>query len=167
MGDTSSLDFMRSRKVFEINPDHEIIKGLNVSSQHAVGYLTCWSNLEVLKVAYILMIHCDNSVILDQVPLGCSILTNFNLQMQVACRNNPDDSEALKVLDVLFETAMISSGFTVSTLLFSISLTSLNFFFMSQNPLLLFCCLNLCFISGNMSMARPYLISFSQNREKK
>ncbi|PAN21157.1 hypothetical protein PAHAL_3G446000 [Panicum hallii] len=59
MGDTSSLDFMRSRKVFEINPEHEIIKGLNV-----------------------------------------------------ACRSNPDDPEALKVLDVLFETAMISSGFT-------------------------------------------------------
>nr|CAB3462199.1 unnamed protein product [Digitaria exilis] len=59
MGDTSSLDFMRSRKVFEINPEHEIIKGLNA-----------------------------------------------------ACRNNPDDPEALKVLDVLFETAMISSGFT-------------------------------------------------------
>jgi hypothetical protein len=32
MGDTSSLDFMRSRKVFEINPEHEIIKGLNVSA---------------------------------------------------------------------------------------------------------------------------------------
>jgi heat shock protein 90kDa beta len=32
MGDTSSLDFMRSRKVFEINPEHEIIKGLNVST---------------------------------------------------------------------------------------------------------------------------------------
>ncbi|XP_062203736.1 heat shock protein 90-6, mitochondrial-like [Phragmites australis] len=59
MGDTSSLDFMRSRKVFEINPEHEIIKGLNA-----------------------------------------------------ACRNNPDDPEALKALDVLFETAMISSGFT-------------------------------------------------------
>ncbi|CAN6338438.1 unnamed protein product [Urochloa humidicola] len=59
MGDTSSLDFMRSRKIFEINPEHEIIKSLNV-----------------------------------------------------ACRNNPDDPEALKVLDVLFETAMISSGFT-------------------------------------------------------
>lgn len=50
---------------------------------------------------------------------------NFNSKMQVACRNNPEDPEALKVLDVLFETAMISSGFTVSTLLFSISLTSL------------------------------------------
>jgi hypothetical protein len=37
MGDTSSLDFMRSRKVFEINPEHEIIKGLNVSSQPALG----------------------------------------------------------------------------------------------------------------------------------
>ena len=36
MGDTSSLDFMRSRKVFEINPEHEIIKALNVSSQPAV-----------------------------------------------------------------------------------------------------------------------------------
>ncbi|ONM33566.1 Heat shock protein 90-6, mitochondrial [Zea mays] len=59
MGDTASLDFMRSRKVFEINPEHEIIKALNV-----------------------------------------------------ACRNNPDDPEALKALDVLFETAMISSGFS-------------------------------------------------------
>ncbi|CAD6267704.1 unnamed protein product [Miscanthus lutarioriparius] len=59
MGDTSSLDFMRSRKVFEINPEHEIIKALNA-----------------------------------------------------ACRNNPDDPEALKALDVLFETAMISSGFS-------------------------------------------------------
>ncbi|KAL5206320.1 hypothetical protein ABZP36_034529 [Zizania latifolia] len=59
MGDTSSLDFMRSRKVFEINPEHEIIKGLNA-----------------------------------------------------ACRSNPDDPEALKAVDILFETAMISSGFT-------------------------------------------------------
>ncbi|OEL18284.1 Heat shock protein 90-6, mitochondrial [Dichanthelium oligosanthes] len=59
LGDTSSLDFMRSRRVFEINPEHEIIKSLNV-----------------------------------------------------ACRNNPDDPEALKALDVLFETALISSGFT-------------------------------------------------------
>ena len=35
--------------------------------------------------------------------------------MQVACRNNPDDPEAVKALDVLFETAMISSGFSVGT----------------------------------------------------
>ena len=40
MGDTSSLDFMRSRKVFEINPEHEIIKALNVSSQPAVVSLS-------------------------------------------------------------------------------------------------------------------------------
>ncbi|BAF29901.1 heat shock protein 90-6, mitochondrial [Oryza sativa Japonica Group] len=59
MGDMSSLDFMRSRKVFEINPEHEIIKGLNA-----------------------------------------------------ACRANPDDPEALKAVDILFETSMISSGFT-------------------------------------------------------
>ncbi|XBI79409.1 heat shock protein 90-6, mitochondrial-like [Triticum dicoccoides] len=59
IGDTSSLDFMRSRKVFEINPEHEIIKRLNA-----------------------------------------------------ACRINPDDPEALKAIDILFETSMISSGFT-------------------------------------------------------
>jgi heat shock protein 90kDa beta len=38
----------------------------------------------------------------------------FSLGSQVACRNNPDDPEALKAVDILFETAMISSGFTVS-----------------------------------------------------
>ncbi|KAJ3675265.1 hypothetical protein LUZ60_004307 [Juncus effusus] len=59
MGDPASLEFMRSRRVFEINPDHPIIKGLNAAS--------------------------------------------------VA---NPDDQEALKAIDVLFETALISSGFT-------------------------------------------------------
>lgn len=30
LGDTSSLEFMRSRRVFEINPEHPIIKNLNV-----------------------------------------------------------------------------------------------------------------------------------------
>lgn len=57
----------------------------------------------------------------------------FNSKMQAACRNNPDDPEALKVLDVLFETAMISSGFTVSILLFSTTLTMLRNI-MSENP---------------------------------
>ncbi|KAJ4761996.1 heat shock-like protein [Rhynchospora pubera] len=58
MGDPVSLEFMRSRRVFEINPDHPIIKSLNV-----------------------------------------------------ACEANPDDPEALRAVDVLFETALISSGF--------------------------------------------------------
>lgn len=30
IGDTSSLDFMRSRRVLEINPNHPIIQNLNV-----------------------------------------------------------------------------------------------------------------------------------------
>lgn len=30
VGDTTSLEFMRSRRVFEINPDHPIIRNLNV-----------------------------------------------------------------------------------------------------------------------------------------
>ncbi|KRZ63837.1 Endoplasmin -like protein, partial [Trichinella papuae] len=59
LGDVSSLEFMRSRRVFEINPEHPIIKDLNV-----------------------------------------------------ACRTSPDDPEALRAIDLLFDTALISSGFT-------------------------------------------------------
>lgn len=31
LGDTSSLEFMRGRRILELNPDHPIIKDLNVS----------------------------------------------------------------------------------------------------------------------------------------
>jgi heat shock protein beta len=30
LGDTSSLEFMRGRRIFEINPDHPIIKDISV-----------------------------------------------------------------------------------------------------------------------------------------
>lgn len=30
VGDTSSMEFMRGRRVFEINPEHPIIQNLNV-----------------------------------------------------------------------------------------------------------------------------------------
>ncbi|CAD5186544.1 unnamed protein product [Musa acuminata subsp. malaccensis] len=59
LGDSSSLEFMRGRRVFEINPEHPIIKDLNV-----------------------------------------------------ACRSHPDDPEAQKAVDLLYNTALISSGFT-------------------------------------------------------
>ncbi|MCL7034303.1 hypothetical protein MKW94_003701 [Papaver nudicaule] len=59
LGDTSSLDYMRGRRVFEINADHPIIKNLSVAS-----------------------------------------------------KNSPDDQEALRAIDLLYNTALISSGFT-------------------------------------------------------
>ncbi|KMZ71217.1 Chaperone protein htpG family protein [Zostera marina] len=59
IGDTSSLDFMRSRRVLEINPNHPIIQNLNV-----------------------------------------------------AYNTSPDNSEAQRAIDLLFDTALISSGFT-------------------------------------------------------
>lgn len=40
--------------------------------------------------------------------------------MQVACEANPDDLEAMKAVDILFETALISSGFTVSAFICTI-----------------------------------------------
>ncbi|MCE3050457.1 hypothetical protein HAX54_047245 [Datura stramonium] len=59
VGDTSSLEFMRSRRVFEINPEHPIIRTLTE-----------------------------------------------------ACRSTPDDEEALRAIDLLYDAALVSSGFT-------------------------------------------------------
>ncbi|KAL6538002.1 hypothetical protein OROGR_011990 [Orobanche gracilis] len=59
VGDPSSLEFMRGRRVFEINPDHPIIRTLNA-----------------------------------------------------ACKSSPNDEEALRAIDLLYDTALISSGFT-------------------------------------------------------
>lgn len=59
MGDTSSMEFMRSRRILEINPEHTIIKSLNA-----------------------------------------------------ACKDAPKSQDALKAIDLLYDTALISSGFT-------------------------------------------------------
>ncbi|VVA96855.1 unnamed protein product [Arabis nemorensis] len=58
-GDTTSLEFMKGRRVFEINPDHSIIKNINA-----------------------------------------------------AYRSNPDDEEALRAIDLMYDAALVSSGFT-------------------------------------------------------
>ncbi|XP_010547210.1 PREDICTED: heat shock protein 90-6, mitochondrial-like isoform X2 [Tarenaya hassleriana] len=59
VGDTSSLEFMRGRRVFEINPDHPIINNLNA-----------------------------------------------------AHKNNPNDEDAMRAIDLLYDAALVSSGFT-------------------------------------------------------
>ncbi|XP_004514756.1 heat shock protein 90-5, chloroplastic [Cicer arietinum] len=59
LGDTASLEFMRGRRILEINPDHPIIKDLSA-----------------------------------------------------ACKNAPDSSEAKRAVDLLYDTALISSGFS-------------------------------------------------------
>ncbi|KAL8227670.1 hypothetical protein R6Q57_015254 [Mikania cordata] len=59
LGDTSTLEFMRGRRIMEVNPDHPIIKDLNA-----------------------------------------------------ACKNASDSSEAKRAVDLLYETALIASGFT-------------------------------------------------------
>lgn len=58
LGDTASLEFMRGRRILEINPDHPIVKDL------------------------------------------CA-----------ACKNARDSADAKRAIDLLFETALISSGF--------------------------------------------------------
>ncbi|XP_065879757.1 heat shock protein 90-5, chloroplastic [Euphorbia lathyris] len=59
LGDTASLEFMRGRRILEINPDHPIIKDLNAASKNA-----------------------------------------------------PDSNDAQRAVDLLYDTALISSGFS-------------------------------------------------------
>ncbi|KAL5078873.1 hypothetical protein RYX36_007294 [Vicia faba] len=59
LGDQASLEFMRGRRILEINPDHPIIKDLSA-----------------------------------------------------ACKNAPDSNEAKIAVDLLYDTALISSGFS-------------------------------------------------------
>nr|CAB3453676.1 unnamed protein product [Digitaria exilis] len=59
LGDTSSLEFMRGRRIFEINPDHPIIKDLSA-----------------------------------------------------ACKNEPESTEAKRAVELLYEAALVSSGYT-------------------------------------------------------
>lgn len=96
VGDTSSLDFMRGRRVFEINPEHPIIKNLNVWS-------LIWNILSILH-KYMTCKHDVN-------------LNLFWWLMQAACKSGPDDEEALRAIDLLYDTALISSGFTVSLII--------------------------------------------------
>ncbi|KAL6573588.1 hypothetical protein OROHE_002047 [Orobanche hederae] len=59
LGDTSSLEFMKGRRILEINPDHPIVKDLNA-----------------------------------------------------ACKNAPESTDAKRAVELLYDTALISSGFT-------------------------------------------------------
>ncbi|KAJ6816514.1 heat shock protein 90-6, mitochondrial-like [Iris pallida] len=59
LGNPDSLEFMRGRRVFEINPEHQIIRDLHV-----------------------------------------------------ACKTCPDNPEAQRAIDLLYDTALMSSGFT-------------------------------------------------------
>ncbi|OMP12036.1 Heat shock protein Hsp90 [Corchorus capsularis] len=59
VGDSSSFEFMKGRKVFEINPEHPIIKEINA-----------------------------------------------------AYKSNPNDEDALRAIDLLYDAALVSSGYT-------------------------------------------------------
>lgn len=49
LGDTSSLEFMRGRRILEVNPDHPIIKDLNVSTSYSIQ-CHCQNNVFRLDV---------------------------------------------------------------------------------------------------------------------
>ena len=42
------------------------------------------------------------------------IIISFNIILQAACKSNPNDEDAQKAIDLLYDAALVSSGFTVS-----------------------------------------------------
>jgi HSP90 family molecular chaperone len=38
----------------------------------------------------------------------------FNIGLQAAYKSNPNDEDALRAIDLLYDAALVSSGFTVS-----------------------------------------------------
>lgn len=40
----------------------------------------------------------------------------FNFQFQAAFQSSPDDEDALRAIDLLYDAALVSSGYTVSNL---------------------------------------------------
>lgn len=93
LGDTSSLEFMRGRRILEINPDHPIVKDLNVRPLHLTFYIifSSWMG-----------------------SYFASDRHNKHFYVQAACKNAPDSTDAKRAVDLLYDTALISSGFTVS-----------------------------------------------------
>ena len=41
-------------------------------------------------------------------------IISFNIILQAACKSNPNDEDAQKAIDLLYDAALVSSGFTVS-----------------------------------------------------
>lgn len=93
LGDTASLEFMRGRRILEVNPDHPIIKDLNVGPFNAM------------------------LLVLSEFVYGFGLSFDyFYTFVQAACKNAPDSSDAKRAVDLLYDTALISSGFSVSTI---------------------------------------------------
>ncbi|KAJ6322136.1 hypothetical protein OIU77_012087 [Salix suchowensis] len=90
LGDQSSLEFMRGRRILEINPDHPIIKDLNLVA-----------DLRDSVEAYVM-----EGSRMPRLPLGVLAIDH------AACKNAPDSSDAKRAVDLLYDTALISSGFT-------------------------------------------------------
>ena len=123
VGEASALEFMRSRRVFEINPEHPIIKSLHVCD--------CPQQLCV----HIIYVVCFN----------CTVILVI---LQDVCQSGQEDEEALRAIDLLYDAALISSGFTVSLLPDSCLCLAPVFF----QPLWLCCIVNSCVVFCNQSI---------------
>lgn len=79
VGDTSSLEFMRSRRVFEINPDHPIIKNLNVWLVDCFLVL-CTNQLKVISDPF-----STSQCFLFRLPARIALMTKMHCGQLIFC----------------------------------------------------------------------------------
>lgn len=46
------------------------------------------------------------------------VLLTWVIPLKAACKNAPDSTDAKRAVDLLYDTALISSGFSVSTIFY-------------------------------------------------
>jgi len=98
LGDTSHMDFMRGQRILEINPNHPIVQDLKVGV--LMNSLWTWGSHDVFS------------------GLGGMICLTLNLStLQHTSKSNPQSAQSKQMLDLLYETALLSSGYTVSWIL--------------------------------------------------
>lgn len=56
----------------------------------------------------------ENDNLNYQCAITFLIVIKFDSALQVASKTNPDDQDALRAIDLLYDAALVSSGFTVS-----------------------------------------------------